>query len=87
VTQYHVYARGRCALIHDDGITMTKYEKIDVASVANARRVAMVEGRAPTPKLKCNFCGHVVGKGALWCSTDCAKDYEAERRMLTTEGG
>jgi predicted nucleic acid-binding Zn ribbon protein len=47
----------------------------------------MAAGRTPRPKLSCNFCGHVVGKGAIWCSTDCAKDYEAERNALTVEGG
>lgn len=82
--QIHALVQGRrYALIDTD----MKYQKIDNAAVAATRRAAMVADKKPAPKMSCNFCGFTVGKGALWCSTDCANDYEAERRALTVEGG
>jgi hypothetical protein len=61
---------------------MSKYERIDRAAVAAARRVDILAGRTPAPKLACNFCGAVVGRGALWCSSDCAREHELERQAV-----
>lgn len=64
---------------------MANYEKTDPATVAAKRRNDMVSGRSLVPAGGCHFCGHMVGKGALWCSTGCAQDYATERQAVRTE--
>lgn len=44
-----------------------------------ARRAAILARTKLYPKGACHFCGYRLGKGALWCSTDCATEYEKER--------
>jgi hypothetical protein len=47
----------------------------------DANRRAEILARAKlVPKGCCHFCGYRLGtKGALWCATDCAVEYEKER--------
>jgi len=49
------------------------------AKIDSARRAAILARVILIPKGCCHFCGYQLGKGALWCSTGCATDYERER--------
>jgi hypothetical protein len=45
-----------------------------------ARRAAILARTKLIPKGACHFCAYRLhAKGALWCSTDCATEYEKER--------
>lgn len=35
----------------------------------------------------CNFCGWIVPKLALWCSSGCAQDFAAEKAELLARDG
>lgn len=48
-----------------------------------ARRAAILARTKLIPKGACHFCGYRLhAKGALWCATDCATEYEKERAEL-----
>jgi hypothetical protein len=47
--------------------------------IAGARREAIASGAKLIPVGHCHCCFWQVPKGALWCSTSCAQDYEKER--------
>lgn len=50
------------------------------AEIDAARRADILARVKPAPKGCCHFCGYRVdARGALWCSTDCATEYEKER--------
>lgn len=50
------------------------------AEIDAARRAAILARVKPAPKGCCHFCEYRVdARGALWCSTDCATEYEKER--------
>jgi hypothetical protein len=50
------------------------------AEIDATRRAAILDRVKPAPKGCCHFCGYRVdARGALWCSTDCATEYEKER--------
>jgi hypothetical protein len=77
--EYHAMKGGHVVLVYADD--MHKYERIDSATVAATRRADILAGRALVPKGTCHFCGCVVGRGPLWCSTGCAQEYTAERQV------
>lgn len=50
------------------------------AEIDAARRAAILARSKLIPKGACHFCGYKLhAKGALWCATDCATEYEKER--------
>jgi hypothetical protein len=50
------------------------------AEIDAARRAAILARVKLVPKGCCHFCAYRLhAKGALWCSTDCATEYEKER--------
>lgn len=50
------------------------------AEVDATRRAEILARAKLVPKGCCHFCGYRLGaKGALWCATDCAFEYEKER--------
>ena len=53
------------------------------AEIDAARRAAILARTKLVPKGCCHFCGYrLSAKGALWCATDCATEYEKERVEL-----
>lgn len=78
--KFYAYHNGVETLILDTEIDdMAKYDKIDPTTVATKRRADIVAGRALLPSMACHYCGSSVGKGALWCCSECAQDYAAEK--------
>lgn len=54
------------------------------AEISAARREAILTGAAIIPKGACHMCAwEKIPARALWCSSACAADYEAERKELT----
>lgn len=83
--QYRAIRSGKVTLILDtEQDDMGKYDRVDAATVAARRRADILAGRDLIPSMACHYCGAEVGKGALWCSTDCAKDYAAERKAVNS---
>lgn len=53
------------------------------AQISAARKAAILAGAPLIPKGECHMCAWKnIPPRALWCSTCCAKDYEAERKDL-----
>lgn len=52
------------------------------AEIDAARRAAIEAGAKLWPKLQCHYCASPLGRGALWCRTDCATEYHAEAAAL-----
>lgn len=81
--QFHAYTSSGAYLIHDkESQGMAQYGRIDPALVARQRKANIMAGNKVIPKLACNYCGHGIGKGALWCCGECAQLYEAERKSI-----
>lgn len=58
------------------------------ASDMQAERLALyLAHKKPHPKYRCNFCGLSVPPKALWCSTSCAMEFQAEKQELTARDG
>lgn len=48
-----------------------------------ARRAAILAGAPIIPKGECHYCGYQrIPKRDLWCSADCCREYEEEKRDL-----
>lgn len=52
------------------------------AEIAAARKAAILAHAPLIPKGECHCCGWELPKPALWCATQCALDYEAEKAEL-----
>lgn len=50
--------------------------------IDTARAAAIAAGAKLWPKLQCHYCASPLGRGALWCRTDCATEYHAEAQSL-----
>jgi hypothetical protein len=61
---------------------MNEFTPRPYVEIAAERRAAILAGARLIPKSCCHFCAYAVPRGALWCSTLCAQDFEAERKDL-----
>lgn len=53
------------------------------AEIKAARRDAILSRAPVIPKGACHHCAwELLLKGALWCSADCAEQYEAEKAEI-----
>lgn len=60
------------------------YKPRPYALVDAERKAAILAGKpSNVPKGECHMCGWRLAPGGLWCSTQCATDYAAERKELT----
>lgn len=55
------------------------------SEIMAARQEFIKGGGKPAPKEVCNFCDYRVPRGALWCSSACAEDFDVERKELLQE--
>lgn len=78
--QYHAIKHDAVFLILDTEVDdMGRYDKIDAEQVARQRRADIVARKPLAPRHTCNYCGHSVAPGALWCSSSCAQMHADER--------
>lgn len=52
------------------------------AEIAAARRRSILAHAGLWAKGVCHYCATPLPKGALWCRTDCATRYHAEKAEL-----
>lgn len=50
--------------------------------IAATRRDAILKRAPIIPKERCHCCDWPIPKLALWCSSSCATDYEAEKAEI-----
>lgn len=52
------------------------------SEMKQVREAEMRAGKQIVPTGACHYCDWELGKGALWCSSECASDFAAERSAL-----